>query len=237
MLSYIASNSTASLIKTICKEQSIMILNQEVEKMDFFKYIKQTKVNFNLIKYLIIDLGQLKNSEDEIINSVRYFKEMYINTRIIIIAKGYDEQNTILTTLYENGIYNIINALEEQQIKEEIIKCLSQDGLQQKDVKRFKRIEIQETNKKDKYQEFIFKLKEKVKQKVKGIVKARSNKRIETQEQINSSVYFFAILVDAMKSLVKLLCYIAVFGLTSLGLTFLFNNELRNVIFQILGLK
>ena len=96
MLSYIASNSTAEIIKNVCKEQNITILNQEVEEIDFFKYIKQTKVNFNLVKYFVIDLKQIKNTEDEIINSIKYFKEMYVNTRLIIIAKGYDNQNIIL---------------------------------------------------------------------------------------------------------------------------------------------
>ena len=200
MLSYIASNSTARLIKDICKEQNITILNQEVEEIDFLKYIKQTKVNFNLIKYLIIDLSQLKNTEDEVINSIKYFKEMYINTRIIVIA-------------------------------EEIRKCLSQEGLQEKDARRFKKIEIEKVDKKLKYQDFLFKLKEKFKS------REKQNKNIETQNQINSSVYFFAILMDAIKNLVRLVCYISVFVLTSLGLTFLFNDELRNMVFQILGLK
>lgn len=228
MLSYIASNSTARLIKDICKEDNITILNKEVEEIDFLKYIKQTKVNFNLIKYLIIELSQLKNTEDEVINSIKYFKEMYINTRIIVIAKGYDNQNVILTNLYENGIYNIINEIEEQQIKEQILKCLSQ-GLQEKDARKFKRIEIAKVDKKVKYHEFIFKLKEKLKHRK----REKQNKDIETQNQINSSVYFFAVLIDAIKSLVRLVCYIAVFALTSLGLTFLFNDELRNIVFQI----
>lgn len=231
MLSYIASNSTVNLIINICKENNITILNQEVEEIDFLKYIKQTKVNFNLIKYLIIDLSQLKNTEDEVINSIKYFKEMYINTRIIVIAKGYDNQNVILTNLYQNRIYNIINALDELQIKEEIKKCLSQNGLQEKDARRFKKIEVEKDDKKVKYQDFIFKLKEKFKP------KEKISKSVGTQNQINSSVYFFAIFIDAIKSLVRLLCYIAVFTLTSLGLTFLFNNELRDVVFQILGLK
>ncbi len=227
MLSYIASNSTARLIKDICKQQNITILNQEVEEIDFLKYIKQTKVNFNLIKYLIIELSQLKNTEDEVINSIKYFKEMYINSKIIVIAKGYDNQNVILTNLYENSIYNIVNALAETQVKEEIKKCLSQEGLQEKDARRFKKIEIEKVDKKLKYQDFLFKLKEKFKS------KEKQNKNIETQNQINSSVYFFAVLIDAIKSLVRLLCYIAVFILTSIGLTFLFNEELRNMVFQI----
>lgn len=233
MLSYIASNSTAEIIKNVCKEQNITILNQEVEEIDFFKYIKQTKVNFNLVKYFVIDLKQIKNTKDEIINSIKYFKEMYVNTRLIIIAKGYDNQNIILTTLYENRIFNIINNSDEQQIKVEIEKCLLGDGLQEKDAKRFKRIEEVNVDKKMKFN-IISKLKEKFAKQEKV---QKPSKNIEAQNQINSSVYFFAVLVDAIKSLVRLLCYIAIFILTSVGLTFLFNEELRNVIFQILGLK
>ena len=233
MLSYIASNSTAEIIKNVCKEQNITILNQEVEEIDFFKYIKQTKVNFNLVKYFVIELKQIKNTEDEIINSIKYFKEMYVNTRLIIIAKGYDNQNIILTTLYENRIFNIINNSDEQQIKVEIEKCLLGNGLQEKDAKRFKRIEEVNVDKKMKFN-IISKLKEKFAKQEKV---QKPSKNIEAQNQINSSVYFFAVLVDAIKSLVRLLCYIAIFILTSVGLTFLFNEELRNVIFQILGLK
>ena len=233
MLSYIASNSTAEIIKNVCKEQNITILNQEVEEIDFFKYIKQTKVNFNLVKYFVIELKQIKNTEDEIINSIKYFKEMYVNTRLIIIAKGYDNQNIILTTLYENRIFNIINNSDEQQIKVEIGKCLLGNGLQEKDAKRFKRIEEVKVDKKVKFN-IISKLKEKFANQEKV---QKPSKNIEAQNQINSSVYFFAVLVDAIKSLVRLLCYIAIFILTSVGLTFLFNEELRNVIFQILGLK
>lgn len=233
MLSYIASNSTAEIIKNVCKEQNITILNQEVEEINFFKYIKQTKVNFNLVKYFVIELKQIKNTEDEIINSIKYFKEMYVNTRLIIIAKGYDNQNIILTTLYENRIFNIINNSDEQQIKVEIEKCLLGNGLQEKDAKRFKRIEEVKVDKKVKFN-IIPKLKEKFANQEKV---QKPSKNIEAQNQINSSVYFFAVLVDAIKSLVRLLCYIAIFILTSVGLTFLFNEELRNVIFQILGLK
>lgn len=227
MISYIASNSMDRLIKSICQEQHITILNQEVEEIDFLKYIKQTKVNFNLIKYFIIDINQLKNTEDEIVNSIKYFKEMYSNTRIIIIAKGYDSQNNILTALYENGIYNIANNNEEQELKQEIKNCLTQ-GLQEKDAKKFKRIEKIKIDKKAKYKNLILKLK--------GKNKKQPNEqelKERTQKQISSSVYFLAIFVDVVKSLVRLLCYIAVFILTSVGLTFLLNEELRNMVFQI----
>lgn len=230
MLSYIASNSTADLIKSVCKELNITILNQEVEELDFLKYIKQTKVNFNIIKYLIIDLSQLKNTEDEVTNSIQYFKELYINTRIIVIARGYDSQNIILTKLYENKIYNIINANDEEQLMLELKRCLSQEGLQEKNVKRFKRIEEVKVNKIQMYKKLIQKIKEKVKSQLQSMKKEVKHK---TQNKKDSDVYFVVTTIDAITKLIRLICYIIVFSLTSLGLTIIFNEELRNIVFKI----
>ena len=153
---------------------------------------------------------------------------MYRNTRIIVIARGYDSQNEILTKLYENKIYNIINSKDEIEIESYIKKCLSQEGLQEKDVKRFKRIEEEKVDKKREYKKLIFKLREKLNTANKQI----KQKTEKTHTQSNS-VYFFAVLIEAVTRLVRLLCYCAIFLLTSLGLTFLFNEELRNIVFQI----
>ena len=113
MLSYIASNSTANLINDICQELNITILNREVEEIDFLKYIKETKVNFNLIKYLIIDLSQIKNTEDEVINCIKYFKEIYINNRLI---------NNVLVGTIDSKLYlDNIDCLLNNKLKGEII--------------------------------------------------------------------------------------------------------------------
>ena len=103
MLSYIASNSTEELIVQVCQKLQITILNH-VEEVDFLKYIKETKVNFKLIKYIIIDLEALKGTEENQINAICYFKELYPNIRIIILANGYGEQNIILTSLVYHGV-------------------------------------------------------------------------------------------------------------------------------------
>lgn len=232
MLSYIASNSMADLIKSICRQLNISILNEEVEELDFLKYIKETKVNFNLIKYLIIDLSQIKNTEEQIINSIKYFSEIYLHTRIIIIAKGYENQNKILTTLYDMGVYNLINDIEESNLKEEIRKCLSNEGMQKNDAKRFKKQEevIQKENK-------IKKLIDKVKLKDN---KPKENKIVKEKNKSDipiNSVYLFSLLLEAVTRLVKFICYVLVFILTSIGLTILLNSELRQLVFQIFGLK
>lgn len=231
MLSYIANNSTSDLIKTICQELNITILNHEVEEIDFLKYVKETKVNFSLIKYFVIDLNQLKNTDDEISIGIKYFKEMYVNTRIIVIAKDYDNQNVILTNLYENEIYNIINEREEQQIKEKIKGCLSQKGLQEKDSRKFKKLE--EISNKKSYKELILRLNKINLKRLKEKIQAN----IKQQNQVNSTVYFSKLLLEVVKKLMKALYYITILVLAAIGLKILFDNELRNMVFQILVLK
>ena len=229
MLSYIASNPTKDLIEDVCKELNITILSQ-IGEIDFLQYIKETKVNFKLIKYIIIDLKSLKGTEENIINSLSYFYEVYPNIRIIILASGYDDQNEILTSLYEKGIYNIINSIELEEIKIELKKSLISDGLSKKDSKKFKKIEIIKAKKSSKFRENITKLR------VQNKERKSNNESIE-KTQVNSSVYFFTLLIQALNKLLELLGTAIIFGLTSLGLTIIFNESLRNAVFQIFGLK
>ena len=225
MLSYIASNSTKDLIIDVCKKLQITVLSQ-VDEVDFLQYIKETKVNFKLIKYIIIDLRCLKGTEENQINAISYFKELYPSIRIVILANGYDEQNIILTSLYEKGIYNIINTNEIETARKELKKCLSEEGITKKEAKRFKRMEEVKSEKTNKFKEMITKIKPK------ELSKKVKNENIP-ETPVNTSVYFFALLIRAITKLLELIGVIIIFGLTSLGLTILFNEPLRNMIFQI----
>lgn len=217
MLSYIATEPESDYIEQVCKKLNITILSHIIGKVDFLKYIKETKVNFKLIKYMIIDLKSLKDTEEKQIDAISYFNEIYPNIRIIILASGYDEQNLVLTTLYEKGLYNIIN---EKDINEKLEKSLSIEGLSKRDAKKFKRIEETKVNKYNK-------LKEKIVQE--NLKKREKN----TQIQVNSSIYFVTLFIKAITKLLELIGVIIIFGLTSLGLTILFNEPLRNMVFEI----
>ena len=229
MLSYIASNPMEDLIKGVCEELNITILSK-IGEIDFLQYIKETKVNFKLIKYIIIELKSLKGTEENIINGISYFYEVYPNIRIIILASGYDDQNEILTSLYEKGIYNIINSVELEEIKIELKKSLISDGLSRKDSRKFKRVEIIKAKKSSKFRENITKLRVQDKER-------KSNNESIEKTQVNSSVYFFTLLIQALNKLLELLGTAIIFGLTSLGLTIIFNESLRNAVFQIFDLK
>ena len=223
MLSYIASNSTEELIVQVCQKLQITILNH-VEEVDFLKYIKETKVNFKLIKYIIIDLEALKGTEENQINAICYFKELYPNIRIIILANGYGEQNIILTSLYEQGVYNIINTNELEKIREELEKSLTTEGISKQEAKRFRKLEDNKRKRIWNSKKTIAKIKNK-----------ELNKKIKNKPKtlVNTSVYFFILLTRAITKLLELAGIIIIFGLTSLGLTILFNEPLRNMIVQI----
>lgn len=230
MLSYIANIDTAQLIQKVCKRKNILILNTQESETDISQYVKETKVNFNLVKYLVIDLNSLTNSETEIIESIYNFSRIYTKTRIIILASNYNEQNIILTNLYDLGFYNIINEFEVDQIENKLNIALSETGIQKNEAKRFKK-QVEVIQKESK----IKKLANKVK----------TNKKKENQKVKEASktdmptnlVYLFSLLLEMITRLVKFICYVLVFILTSIGLTILLNSELRELVFQIFGLK
>lgn len=220
MLSYIAGSSSKNLIENVCKELNITILSKE-EQIDFLKYIKETKVNFRLIQYIVIDLNTLKNTKENQVNSICYFKELYPNIRIIIIAKNYDDQDITLTKLYEKDIYNIINLSEDEKIINQLKKCIETDGMSKKDGKRFRKIEETKVKKSSLFNK---KLK---------ILKINKKEKDINQTQNNSSVYFFTLFIQAITKLIEVIGTILIFALTSIGLTIIFNESLRNMMIQI----
>lgn len=230
MISYIASVDMANIIQKVCKIKNILILNSQETETDLIKYVKETKVNFHLIKHLIIDLNVLTNSETEIVENIYNFSKLYTKTRIIILASNYNEQNAILTNLFDLGFYNIINETETNKIEDKLSIALNENGISKNDAKKFKK--IQETiQKESKLQKMLNKLKvEKLKHKSKHIEETKS-------DMPSNKVYLFSLLLESLTRLVKLICYLLVFGLTSVGLTILLNRELREMTFQIFGLK
>jgi len=232
MLSYIASIDTAQLIQKVCKRKNILILNTQELETDISQYVKEIKINFNLIKYLIIDLNSLTNSETEIVENIYNFSKLYTKTRIIILASNYNEQNVILTNLYDLGFYNIINEFEIDKIENKLNIALSEVGIQKNDSKRFKKRE-EVIQKESKIKNLIDKIKSKPSKK-------KVNKKIKEESKSDmpsNSVYLFSLLLEAVTRIVKFICYVIVFVLTSIGLTILLNSEVRELVCQIFGLK
>lgn len=230
MLNYIATSNISTIIQNVCKELNILILGKQENEVSINNYIKESKLNFNLIKYFIIDLTALTDTKEQIVESIIQFCKLYKNAKIIVIASGYDDQDIVLTSLYEIQIYNIINSTDDIQIKNELKKCIL-NGLQKKDSKRFEK-QIIKIEKETKVSKAIKNIKIKFPKKDK-------KEKIKKDNNLNnvSKAYVLEILLEAITRFVKFISYVMIFVLTSIALTVLLNQELRNSVFQILGLK
>ena len=60
---------------------------------------------------------------------------------------------------------------------------------------------------------------------------------VSRTDMLNNQVYLFSLLLEAITRLVKFICYVAIFIFTSIGLTILVNEQLRNLVFQGFFLK
>ena len=175
-------------------------------------------------------MNSLINSETEIIETIYNFSKLYTKTRIIILASNYNEQNIILTNLYDLGFYNIINEFEVNVIENKLNIALSETGIQKNESKKFKRRE-EVVQKESKIKNFIDNIKTN---------KPKENSKVKKEVEADmptNLVYLFSLLLEAVTRIVKFICYVVVFILTSIGLTILLNSELRELVFQIFGLK
>ncbi len=233
MLNYIATEATSGLIQKICEKQNILILYKTSEITNISTYLKETKVNFNLIKYFIIEIDCLDNLEKEIIDSIYSFSRLHPKIRIIVLAQGIPNQSNLLNSLYSHGIYNIINSTDKLEIEKQLIKCLSKEGISKEEAKIFEKIEVvQEKNNK------FTKVKIKIQNMINQLNKKIQIKNINLNEKIESRIHYsnnsvFFLIYEVLRAIYNVLVFIW----TSFGILFLLNSQFRHIIFQILGLK
>ena len=142
------TNTNEKLIREICAKYDY----DEIEVYTGIRNLQDFAIrelqNLSSFKYLILDITDLKEKEETIIKSVVAIKSMH-NIRIIIMATGYKEGDSLLARLFKEGIYNFIIGDSYQKQDEEFKKCLSAEGNEYKDAIRF-RVEENIANNKNK---------------------------------------------------------------------------------------
>lgn len=136
------TNTNEKLIRELCAKHDY----DEIEVYNGVKDLQDLAIrelqNLSNFKYLILDITDIKEKEETIIKSVVAIKSMH-NIRIIIMATGYKERDSVLARLFKEGIYNFIIGDSYSKQDEEFEKCLSQEGNEYKDAIRFR---VEETN-------------------------------------------------------------------------------------------
>ena len=216
MLNYIAKDKVREAIQKVCKDKNILILYETDYKVNIEEYIKETNVNFNVIRYFVIDVNCIIDI-DNLSKIISQIKIMYPKIRIIIMA-SYKDNLLLLEQLYQMQIYNLIDIDSIETLEKQLIEALSDKGIQKKQVKIF-----------DKHnQEKILKKKD-LKLKTKEVI----NSFMRGNAHKSNNVYFF--LLEVITKIVKLIIGILFFILTSIGITVLFNEQLRNLLLQIIN--
>lgn len=131
MLLYISSNQNIGIFDFLIKEKGFIIKKLSGE-FNLNKFVIHDMRNLSHYSYVAIDLKAIKDKEKEIIEALRAFKVMY-DSRIIIFAEERTKEEDLIKDLVNEKIYNIITAATVSEIKEEILKCVSEEGMTHED--------------------------------------------------------------------------------------------------------
>lgn len=142
------TNENEKLITEVCKECGEEQIQIFTGIKNLNRFAVQELRNLNNFKYAIIDITTTKENEEDIVKTIVTIKSMY-NIRIIILALGYKQGNTLLAKLFNEGIYNFVIGKDYGTQKDELKDSLTGDGKQYKDAIRF-RNQVLDTDKKNK---------------------------------------------------------------------------------------
>ena len=218
MLNYIAKDKVRDAIKKVCKDKNILILYETDYSVNIEEYIKETNVNFNVIRYFVIDTNSIIDIE-KLSKIIIQLKIMYPTIRIIVVA-SYKDNSLLLEQLYQMQLYNLVDVDSEDTIEKQLTEALSDKGIQKKQVIMFDKKEQEKITKKNSRKKAI-------NNRIKNII--QFFKRGNTHK--NNNVCFF--LLEVITKIVKLIIGILFFILTSIGITVLFNEQLRSLLLQI----
>lgn len=128
-----------AIIRTIKECELLLIGSEQSEELYLLKFIKEKSNSFSNLDSIVIDLCALKDQDEEILSALESFKILHGNVRIIILASNRCEGDSLLTKLFQMGVYDLINSDDFLEINKELTTCLTV-GMQFKDSIRFKEL-------------------------------------------------------------------------------------------------
>ena len=123
MVYYITTPEHLGLMQKICEERKM--------NFEFVTNIKDIKLFVNTeikklehIKFFVIDLDCLDNTDKEIYDSICGMRYM-TKAKILIVALGRTTGDSLVNALRERNVCKLILSKDEEQIQKEIESCLS----------------------------------------------------------------------------------------------------------------
>ncbi|MDO0824090.1 hypothetical protein [Desulfosporosinus nitroreducens] len=135
MLLYLTSNLNLGLFDFI--QDETLAIKKLSGEFNLKKFVIRDMRSFSHIKYVAIDHQALNDTDEELIESILGFRAMY-DARIVYLAEGMKPGDELLSKLYDAGVRNFVNAEDPEEIKKEIMECISREGMSYEKAERFK---------------------------------------------------------------------------------------------------
>ena len=125
---YVSSKVRVNM-EEILSENKIIQVARFINNYDIEVFYREQLKNLKGVNFCIIDLSAFLNSnENDIIRILKMIREFY-ECRIILIAEGYKQGDSLLGKVFNLGIYNIITASNDLEFKEQFRKTVSDEGM------------------------------------------------------------------------------------------------------------
>lgn len=131
------TKNNEKLIYDVCKTNNLGLPQIITGIESLYKFAVQDLKSLSNYKAIIIDINSTKEKEEDIVKAVVAIKSMY-NVRVIVLALGYKEGNSLLARLFNEGIYNFVNGKDYETQIQQFKQCLLDEGNFYKDAIRFR---------------------------------------------------------------------------------------------------
>ena len=134
MLLYLSSNGKSDLLDFI-KEQKIdpkkteLMMKKLVGRFTLKQFVVKDMRNYLACRFFVVDLSCIEDSLEDFIIAIKSFQMMF-NARIIVVLSGIRNESSYLNRLIETGVTELITAATKTELQEEVLECLSKDGME-----------------------------------------------------------------------------------------------------------
>ena len=128
MLLYLTSNQKSTLIDAaVCEKE--LTAKKLAGKFSLKSFVTKDMRNYTAAKYFAVDAACAEEAAGDFSVALQSFQMMF-SARIIVILSGCDNGEDYISRLISSGVTNIVTADTPEGVTEELLECLSEDGMQ-----------------------------------------------------------------------------------------------------------
>lgn len=126
MVYYITTAEHLMLLKELCEKKE-MGFEYTTNIKDIKLFVNTEVKKLTHVKYFVIDIDCLQNTDKEIYDSICGMQYM-TDSRVIVVALGRNAEDSLINALISRNICNLVLSKDMETAKSEIEECMSKDG-------------------------------------------------------------------------------------------------------------